>query len=332
MKLSVIMSVYNGEEHLAAAIESIMGQTFREFEFLIVNDGSTDQTGVLLADYARRDPRIKIINHPKNIGLTASLNGLMQQVTGEYLARMDADDVCLSERFAKQVAWLDAHPACGIVGSAYQFMDVAGEKGITFQFENEHHFLQWYLCFQNPLAHPSVMGRTELFRAVGGYRERFRYGQDFDLWWRLGFITQMACLPEPMIHVRRNPAGVSGVHQHEQLSAKGKILVEMLPKLRITGLDGVLDGDGKFNVSGRIEYIRKVYASFAAREEIPGHVRELIRQDAAMRLMVIFLRHPVMDFAGLWEALQMDPGLPLRALGFGFCRLVNRLARNPIIR
>ena len=331
MKLSVIMSVYNGERYLASAIDSILGQTCRGFEFLIVDDGSTDGTAALLAKYAEKDARVRVVTHQSNRGLTASLNELLPLVQGEYLARMDADDINLPERFARQVAWLDGHPACGLVGSAYKFIDLEDGAGMTFLFENDHHFLQWYLCFQNPLAHPAVMGRSALFRAVGGYREDFRYGQDFDLWWRLSFITQLACLPEALTCVRRNPAGVSGVHRPEQLAAKRKILAEMLPKLSVAGLDGVL-ADDEDNVSQQGTYIRKVYETFTARAEIPGQVRELIRQDAAMRMAVIFLKHPLTSLDLLLEALRMDSVMPVRALSFGFGRLAARIARNPIIR
>ncbi|HEY1171930.1 MAG TPA: glycosyltransferase [Verrucomicrobiae bacterium] len=322
------MSVYNGERYLASAIDSILGQTFRDFEFLIVDDGSKDGTADLLAKYAREDPRVHVVTHGKNKGLTASLNELVQLVKGEYLARMDADDVSRPERFARQVEWLDNHAACGLVGSAYTFIDLEGRAGMTFRFENDHHYLQWYLCYQNPLAHPAVMGRTALFRAVGGYREEFRYGQDFDLWWRLSFTTQLACLPEPLTFVRRNPTGLSGVHQPEQLVAKRRILTEMLPRLGMKDVEEVL----LRGAPG--ESIRRIYACFSGREGVSERIKELIRRDSAARLGLIWLRHPFKRGSAevLRDSLAYCPAVLLRGVFQMASRWCVSKVDNPIIR
>ncbi len=335
MKLSVIMSVYNGERYLASAIDSIIAQTFREFEFLIVDDGSTDGTAQLLSAYAQKDSRIKVVTHRENLGLTASLNELLQEVQGEYLARMDADDISLPERFARQVAWLDSHPECGVLGTSYWLINPAGHRRLVCRFENDHDFLCWYLCFQNPLAHPSVMGRTALFRSVGGYRSAYRYGQDFDLWWRLSRVARLGCLPEPLLELRQHPSCVSLTHKQDQMQAKRNILLEMLPGLGVARAGEVLsEHSDPQRVALRAELIRRAYAVFAQRPEVSERVRGVIQQDAAARLGLIWLRHPFSPGATtiLAASLQYDLWVLLRSVWVLIKRYLVRDVDSPILR
>ncbi len=130
-RVSVLMSVYNGERFLRDSVESILGQTFTDFEFLILDDGSTDSTCEILEEYANKDARIVLVRNDRNLGLTRSLNKGLRLVRGEYLARQDADDISLPKRLEMQVKFLDAHPEVGVVGSALEIID---ENGNTIPY------------------------------------------------------------------------------------------------------------------------------------------------------------------------------------------------------
>lgn len=154
--VSVLMSVYNCEEYLREAVDSILNQTFMDFEFIIIDDGSTDSTAAILAEYERKFTRL-CIHHQTNQGVIASLNMGLELAQGKYIARMDADNVSLPERLAKQVDFLETHPEIGVLGTGAQIMDGYGNTSQTVQFPTQHGVLRRCLCFFNPIVHPTVM-------------------------------------------------------------------------------------------------------------------------------------------------------------------------------
>ena len=209
--LSVAMSVYNGERFLAAAIESVLGQNFGDFEFLILDDGSTDSTPQILRAYAARDPRIRPIIR-ENQGLVASLNQLLAEARAPLVARMDADDICHPERFAEQIAFMAAHPDHGVIGSWSEDIDEADQR---WPIEGADHpvthadFLH-NIRFGGPLlVHPGVMYRRELVLAQGGYHKAFLHCEDLDLWLRLASVTKIANIPLRLIRYRHYDGQVS---------------------------------------------------------------------------------------------------------------------------
>jgi GT2 family glycosyltransferase len=211
--ISVIMSVYNGERFLRPAIDSILAQTFGDFEFLILDDGSSDGSGALLQDYAAHDARIRLIQR-ENKGLIASLNELIAAARAPLLARMDADDVALPERFARQIDFLTAHPDCGVVGTQRINIDEAGrridEEGPHYALDHDQ-FLG-IIGEHSLLCHSSVMMRADLVRSVGGYHAAFRHCEDFDLWLRLAGVTRLCSLPDALLCYRHSPDQVSKRH------------------------------------------------------------------------------------------------------------------------
>ncbi|MBC2666045.1 glycosyltransferase [Novosphingobium flavum] len=214
--ITVALSVFNNARHLDAAIGSVRTQTFTDFEFLIVDDGSTDGSDAIIAAHAASDPRIRPILR-ENRGLVASLNQLIAEARAPLFARMDGDDICRPERFARQVAHLAAHSGCGIVGTWAELIDEhdrplgkGGEKPLT------HAELAALLRTGPLFCHPSVMARTELLRATGGYHSSYRHCEDHDLWLRLAGRTTMANLPERLIRYRVYPGQVSQRHAVEQ--------------------------------------------------------------------------------------------------------------------
>lgn len=216
--LSVAMSVYNGERFLADAIESVLAQSFAAFEFLILDDGSDDGSLAIAQEYAARDPRIRVLARP-NRGLVASLNELLAEARAPIVARMDADDLSMPGRFARQMAFLEANPDHGVVGSWSRDIDEHGQLwrvGGRDHPETHAAFLDNVRHGGPLLCHPAVMYRRELVRAVGGYHRAFRHCEDLDLWLRLASVTRIANLPERLLCYRHYAGQVSKKYATEQ--------------------------------------------------------------------------------------------------------------------
>ena len=214
-KVSVLMSVYNGEPHLRESLESILDQSMSEFEFVIVDDGSTDNTPRILANYAAKDERVRLTRNSRNIGLTRSLNKGLAISKGEYVARHDADDISLHKRLELQSRFLDTHPRVGVLGGAFEQIDQKGDHLRLVTVPEEHDVLRASLLMMNPLCHGTVMARKTLIDEVGGYDERIRYAQDYDLWWRVSRIASLSALPEVLVR-RRKGETLSKLHGEEQ--------------------------------------------------------------------------------------------------------------------
>ena len=215
--LAVAMSVYNGASTLAPAIESVLSQSFADFEFLLLDDGSADASRAIAEGYAARDARIRVISRA-NRGLVASLNQLFAEAQAPLVARFDADDICLPERFARQVAFLDHHPDHGIVGSATRYIDASGALASNPPLvrPTEHEALVANLEDGPQLCHSAIMVRRDLVRAAGGYRPAYTHAEDQDLWLRLSRMTRLHNLPECLLEYRVSPTQVSSRHVVEQ--------------------------------------------------------------------------------------------------------------------
>lgn len=219
-KVTVIMSVYNGEKFVGSAIKSILAQTFNDFEFIVINDGSTDKTSEILATFD--DQRIKVI-HQSNMGLTKSLNKGIQLARGEYIARMDSDDVALPERLEKQVKFMDANPDVGVVGTAYYEIDACGKIIGKKTFPICDKELKKVLIRYNPLFHGSVMIRRSVFEQVGLYNEQFQKSQDYELWFRVIKHFKLANLSEPLMMRRYTPTNISVAYERQQIALALKV-------------------------------------------------------------------------------------------------------------
>ena len=203
--VSVLMTVYNGRKYVREAIESVLSQSYRDFEFVIIDDGSTDDSRYIVWEYSTQDKRIRTFTRP-NKGLTRSLNEGLISVRGKYLARMDADDVCLPTRFEKQVKFLDENPDHVLVGCRCTLIDPGGfpiceKRDIVFTHEEIDAGL---MRMSWPVVHPAVMMRTDAIRKVGGYDERYRTNQDHDLFLRLAEVGKLANLDEILLLYRQH--------------------------------------------------------------------------------------------------------------------------------
>ncbi|MGB1249601.1 MAG: glycosyltransferase family 2 protein, partial [Candidatus Promineifilaceae bacterium] len=216
-KVTVLMSVYNGSTYLEAAIESILNQTFSEFEFLIIDDGSTDESLSILQHYARIDPRIRLICNNQNKGLTKSLNIGLKQARGRYIARQDADDISLPTRLEKQIAFLDTNTTFGLVGCNIAIIDANGAVSRISKRSTDAYTIRWRLYFHNEYgAHSALTLRTKFVRQLQGYAEEYRYAQDYELWTRMSRHSQLGRLPEVLVLWRAHNQQISSAHKTYQ--------------------------------------------------------------------------------------------------------------------
>lgn len=204
--ISVVMTVHNGEPWTAEAVDSVLGQTFGDFELVVVDDGSTDATPDVLHRY--RDPRLRVVRHSR-AGQTRALNRALRLSVAPLVARMDADDVALPLRLERQAAFLAAHPAVGLMATAGHEISPAGTIVRTLTPPTDDRAIRRALRRHNPFLHTSVMFRRELLDLTGAYDERLRVAQDYDLWLRMSRRTRLAALAEPLVLRRLTPGQAS---------------------------------------------------------------------------------------------------------------------------
>lgn len=215
--ISVVMSVYNGERYLKKSIESILTQSFTNFEFVIINDASTDKTDEIIKLY--NDPRIVYIKNETNIGQTKSLNKAIKISRGKYIARMDADDIAFPDRFNIQVEFLNENPTVKVVGSWYLIINESGKVVRKVCLPADSTEIKALLIASSPLtfpyiAHPTVMIREEIFDDVGYYNEKYYVAQDYDLWIRISREYQVMNLPKVLLKYRMHKLSLTKHRSH----------------------------------------------------------------------------------------------------------------------
>jgi glycosyltransferase involved in cell wall biosynthesis len=215
-RISVLIAVYNAQHYVAAAVESILQQSFRNFELLIIDDGSRDRSLKILQEYAAKDSRIQVISR-ENQGVPKTRNELLAMAQGEFVAVMDADDIALPNRLADEVTFLDQHPEVVCVGGAQDLIDEAGRFLTCLQLpQTNAEIQQAALAGHGSICHPAAMIRRTALLEVGGYNETMDLAEDLDLWLRLGEIGELANLPQPVIRYRLHSTSISEQHCREQ--------------------------------------------------------------------------------------------------------------------
>jgi glycosyltransferase involved in cell wall biosynthesis len=199
---SVVMPVFNGERFLREAIDSILSQTFSDFELIIINDGSTDGTAAMLDSYARSDPRVRVY-HEEHKGQVDSYNRGCGLARGKYIAPMDADDVSVPDRLERQIGFLEKHEKVGLLGGAFEGIDDQGRRVFLEQLPLEDESIRAALrSFSFPMCHPAVMMRKQAFDATVGYRAAFLPAEDYDLFYRIIEGWRVANLPDVVLRKR----------------------------------------------------------------------------------------------------------------------------------
>jgi glycosyltransferase involved in cell wall biosynthesis len=235
---SVVMSVFNGERFLREAVESILQQSLRDFEFIIVDDGSTDQSVAILDSYQTDDPRVKVYRR-EHSGLIESLNQGCSLAQSKYIARMDADDIASNDRLRAQIAFLDVHPEIGVVGGAVEWIDASGNSLGTHRYPAEDQQIKAALLEGSALWHPTVVIRREAFVLAGGYRSVAVDAEDYDLWVRIADHFQLANLEAVVLKYRIHPSQVS-IRKTEQQTLS-MLAVQVAASSRRNGLPDPLN-------------------------------------------------------------------------------------------
>ncbi|WP_181919650.1 glycosyltransferase [Alkalilimnicola ehrlichii] len=199
-RVTVLLAVYNSERSISKCVESILEQSFKDFELLIVDDGSTDQTADIIRRASKKDNRIRILSNSSNLGLGASLAWGVDEAVGEYLIRIDADDVCLPDRLERQVRHLDQNPEVDVLGGAALEVDSSGKQIGVRCMPAEHDDIMACI-WANPFIHPTVAFRRRRLLDVGSYDPELRRRQDYELWFRCAERgLRFANLQEPLIY------------------------------------------------------------------------------------------------------------------------------------
>jgi glycosyltransferase involved in cell wall biosynthesis len=270
-RIDVIMSVYNGENYLKEAIQSVLKQTYTNFKFIIVDDGSNDSSFDIIDSF--EDKRIEVIRNGRSEGLTKRMNKAFRVAQGKYVARQDADDVSLPSRFESQVDFLEKHPEVDVLGTGIYLIDEEGNRSgerTTHPSPSRQIFLE-----RNEVFHGSAMIRRDALEAVGGYNELFKYSQDYDLWLRLAKEHNIRNLQTPLYAFRIHKSSVSLSKTREQ------ILFEIVAR-KIAKNELVLDGELK-NAIAR-DGIGSIFYSLTAKEKLRVY-RISIKRGISGRLM-----------------------------------------------
>jgi glycosyltransferase involved in cell wall biosynthesis len=216
-KISVVMPVYNCSTFLEEALASLLIQTYNDFEVLAINDGSTDNSLDILKRFAKLDSRLRIISQ-KNTGIVKVLNRGIEEAKGEYIARMDGDDISFPNRFADQVAVLDEKPDVVLIAGLFEVIDQSSEflyRELVLPQDDE---LKRSLYLRNPIAHGSTMFRKSIVQKIGGYRDLYGPTEDLDLWMRLSKEGKFEAVPTPVYRWRMNQNGLTLTNNKESIA------------------------------------------------------------------------------------------------------------------
>lgn len=198
-KITVLMPVYNAESYLREAIDSIFNQSFTNFEFLIINDASTDSSKNIILSY--KDPRIRYFENKKNLGVARTLNKGLRLAKGKYIARMDADDISFPTRLEKQVEFMDKHPGIAVCGTWLKA--IFDTKSEIWKVPDDFETIRCLMLFHSVIYHPTVIIRTEIIKKYNfQYKTTYPYAEDYELWLRIAKNSLLANLPEVLLHRR----------------------------------------------------------------------------------------------------------------------------------
>ncbi len=226
-RISVVMPAYNSEKYIGEAIESILNQTFIDFEFIILNDGSTDNTAKIVKEYAKKDKRIKFIDNKKNQGLVSVLNQGLDLARGEYIARMDSDDISLPTRFEKQIKYMDEHSECGVLGTWFKCF---GDSDVVVRHPERIKIFN--ILKSQHVGHPTVMLRKSVVDKYGfRYDQNYKHAEDFELWSRMVFVTEIHNLPEILLKYRWHGNNISVEYAQKQSELTQKVKQNILDRL-----------------------------------------------------------------------------------------------------
>lgn len=319
-KISVVMPACNVAAYVDQAVKSILNQTFKDFEFIIINDGSTDDTGSILDQYQRLDSRIQV-HHCEPQGLAPALNYGCQRARGQYIARMDADDISLPRRLEKQLEYIGKHPEIGILGAWICKMDKNGSVTGTWCPPTNPKMLKWTHFFGVCVAHPAVLMRREVIKRLGFYQLDAISSVDVDLWLRASSVTEFGNVPEVLLKYRVWPGSMSQVLVNPKRESHVRVLVSFIENfLNINPPIKAVAGLRQLRVGPRIENLEQIrltakllqelHQKFIKENRMDRQEHHEITWDAATKMASLGLqasRLSAPDALGLFmHAVQLD--------------------------
>lgn len=270
-KVTVLMSVYNGADYLKDAIESVLNQTLREIDFLIIDDASTDDSNAIIRSY--QDPRIRILKNSRNIGLTRSLNRGFGEAWAPFIARMDADDISHPSRLERQYEKMTENTDLTLIGTGYRVIDSEGKELRVWELPTLPEYVRSALKEYNCFCHGSVMMHRERVRVIGAYRNEIRHAQDYDLWLRLSERFHVENLADPLYSLRMHENSITSDKLYEQ-SVSVQLARDLADERAKLGQDGFQRG-GLHRVIRIFIYQRKLRNRRARFQHYKGMVLEL---------------------------------------------------------
>jgi glycosyltransferase involved in cell wall biosynthesis len=300
---------------LTEAVESILNQTFADFEFLIITEPGTNRE--IIDAYS--DRRIRHVEAPQVIGLARCLNLGIQMAKGEYIARMDADDVSFPDRLERQVTYLDEHQEVGIVGTGYESIDESGRTLSISSKPSSPEFIKWQSLLVNPVAHPSILARAEVIRHLGGYDPAMVHAEDYDLWVRaIANKTNIVNLPDVLIKLRDHSHRVSHIYTNLQKRNTNVIVKRNLEsaygaKISESTVSVLLHRSKQTPIENycAAKILKELSIKFSQNKKIFEKERKLILKGAASMLYVIALN---IRREALILSLRVMLMIPLREL------------------
>lgn len=241
--VSVMMAVYNSETYLKEAIDSILNQTYKNFEFIIANDGSKDRSRDIILSYT--DPRIVYIENRENLGIVATRNKCIDISKGKYIAVLDSDDIALPSRLEKQVKFMESNPEYGLCGTYFKVINKKGKKLYNVKFPITDFELKTYLHFGNCFCHSTILLRTQLAQSIR-YPEAFQLGEDYALWQSISSVSKVYNLPFFSTYYRIHTQNISSSKHEEMFEAIKRINEQNLKKLNIEFSDSDIINYSKF--------------------------------------------------------------------------------------
>ncbi len=321
-KVSVVLAVYNGERFLAETMESILTQTFRDFEFIIVDDGSTDGTPDILATFAQADPRIVVKRQARNTGIPASRNLGCRMATGDYIAVTDGDDISLPNRFEKQVDFLDQHPEIALIGSSIDRIDEAGTVFSHVDVPTDPGFLKWMLIFVSLFFHSSVMMRRDVAASLDFYSEQAPVALDHELLARMSLDYRLTNLPEVLLRYRVTATNITArkAHQQAQISTgvlqhlASYYLQEDVPEGAADALRAIAWHQPIADLSSvprAASILERLYRVYTQTVELSPEEAAAVTQDTAVKFYTLArrcLKHAPLDaFGFILKGLRLYP-------------------------
>lgn len=256
--ISVVMSTFNREQYLEESINSILNQTFQDFEFIIVDDGSTDNTQKILSKY-KDHPKIHILRNSTNLGLAASRNKAIDIAKGYWIAFQDDDDISHPKRLELQFKYLNAHPEIKLLGSRAEFTDNNLNTFAFWDVPETHEEIKRLIKWESPFCHPAVVFQTDSIRLIGKYRVKLNLVEDYDLWLRSVEKFKTHNLPEYLVKVRRHKRSVSVTYLDEQIALH--VLAYIFAEQRkLTGKDRY----DEMPMSGFVTYLKNTYPQYTS--------------------------------------------------------------------